>query len=68
MNLFKQRKNKQFSYKSRGFKNKNDDFNSNWKQTVKTTKHRKGGLTSLPILIIFLIAILVFWYIISRYE
>jgi type VI protein secretion system component VasF len=70
--LFKQRKNKRFNYKPRFLKDEREkvekNLESQW-QEIRASKKRKGSiLTSLPFLVLFLIAVLVLFYILSQYE
>jgi type VI protein secretion system component VasF len=70
--LFKQRKNKQFNYKPRFLKEERDDLERNlesqWK-VVKTSSTRKRNIfTTMPFLVLFLIAVLVLFYLLNQYE
>ena len=72
MNLFKQHRNKTFSYRPRHQSeqelNKNDNLESEWQDLRKSSKRKKSIFTTLPFMVLFLIAILVLLYILSRYE
>jgi Flp pilus assembly protein TadB len=71
VSLFKQRKNKNFNYKTRFHKRDEqveNSFESQW-QNVKHTNKRKEGfkLTSLPFLFVFLVMALILWYFLNKY-
>ncbi len=72
MNLFKQRKNKRFTYTPRHQKeNESDDtrnLEAQWEEVKSLNKRKQKRFITLPLLVLFLIAILVIWYILSRYE
>ena len=65
--MFKQRKNKRFSYKPRfqdsSEQKSKDDFEAKWNEARRQTQRRGSILTSLPFLIIMLIAIVILMYI-----
>ncbi|RCW92272.1 hypothetical protein DFQ08_102295 [Winogradskyella arenosi] len=69
--MFKQRKNKRFTYKSQlqdSDKSKSkDDFETLWNEANSSNKHRGSVLTSLPALIIILVLILVLIYVLDGY-
>lgn len=73
--MFNQRKNKRFSYKPR-FKDSNsdnyreeskNDLEAKWNKMRGNTKRRGSILTSLPVLIIFLVSLFVLIYILNGY-
>lgn len=71
VNLFNQRKNKRFSYKSR-FKDSKEmgskgDLEAKWNEIKGNTKRRGNKLTSLPALIIILVSLFVLMYILNGY-
>ena len=69
-NLFKQRKNKRFSYAPRHLKEKDNNtqgLESQWREARKTNKRKRNIFTSLPFLALFLISVLVLLYILGRY-
>jgi len=70
--LFKQRKNKQFKYKPRFLKDERDDLERNlesqWKAVKASSKRKRNIFTSLPFLVLFLIAVLVLLYLLNQYE
>ena len=70
--IFKQRKSKQFKYKSKyqgdNIENSTDDDQSGWNE-LKSSRKRKSSIFSSPlILVLFLIAIVVLMYVLGRYE
>ena len=69
--MFKQRKNKRFSYKPRfqdsSEQKSKDDFEAKWNEARRQTQRRGSILTSLPFLIIMLIAIVILMYILDGY-
>jgi len=69
--LFNQRRNKRFNYKSRFKDSKDnkskDDLEAKWDEMRNTTKRRANILSSLPALIIILVAIFVLIYILEGY-
>lgn len=71
MNLFKQRKNKSFSYTPKHQQNKEqtpkNDLSTKWDAVRRTSKRKKSFLSNLYVMVLFLIAILVLLYILSRY-
>ncbi|WP_353777745.1 hypothetical protein [Winogradskyella sp. 3972H.M.0a.05] len=71
MPLFKQRKPRQFQYKSRfnnDGENHKESFQSQWEAARNSSKRRGGKLTVLPILIVLLIMVLILLYILKGYE
>jgi len=70
--IFKQRKNKQFSYKPKFQKNSTieDDssFQNKWEELKKSRKRKSSILLSPMILVVFLIAIIILMYVLGRYE
>jgi type VI protein secretion system component VasF len=70
--LFKQRKNKQFKYKPRFLKDEREDLQqdleSHWKAVKASSKRKRNIFTSLPFLVLFLIAVLVLLYLLNQYE
>ena len=69
--MFKQRKNRQFSYKPR-FQDADTDsevkvFERKWKEARSTSQKRGKRFLSLPRLVIMLIAILIMMYILNGY-
>ncbi|RSK39243.1 hypothetical protein [Mangrovimonas spongiae] len=72
--IFKQRKNKQFNYKTRFNedgelkKDTASKFDFNWVEESKARQKRTSKLFSLPFLILFLIMIVVLWVLLGRYE
>ena len=69
--MFKQRKNKRFSYKPR-FQDSEDvkpksDFESEWNEAKGDGKRRGSILTSLPGLLVMLILLFVIIYILEGY-
>ncbi|QXP79607.1 MULTISPECIES: hypothetical protein [Winogradskyella] len=69
--MFKQRKNKRFTYKSQlqdSDKSKSkDDFETLWNEANGGNKQRGSALKSLPIQIIILVLIFVLIYILDGY-
>jgi type VI protein secretion system component VasF len=70
--LFKQRKNKQFNYKPRFLKEERDDLEQNlesqWKVVKASSKRKRNIFTTMPFLVLFLIAVLVLFYLLNQYE
>jgi type VI protein secretion system component VasF len=70
--LFKQRKNKQFNYKPRFLKEERDDLERNlesqWKVVKTSSKRKRNIFTTMPFLVLFLIAVLVLFYLLNQYE
>ena len=69
--MFKQRKPRQFQYKSRLNKDSEDrkeSFHEQWEAVKKGTKKGGGKLTALPILLGLLIMVLILLYILNSYE
>jgi type VI protein secretion system component VasF len=70
--LFKQRKNKQFNYKPRFLKEERDDLERNlesqWKVVKTSSKRMRNIFTTMPFLVLFLIAVLVLFYLLNQYE
>jgi len=69
--VFKQRQNKRFNYKPR-FQNSEAEtakqsFEAKWNDARPKTKRRKSVLTSLPALLIMLLAVIIFMYILNGY-
>ncbi len=68
--MFNQRKNKKFNYKPRfqdsGEQTIKEDFESKWNAAKPNSKRRKG-FSSLPTMIVFLIAVIVLMYILNGY-
>lgn len=69
--MFKQRKNKRFSYKPR-FNESEDkkskaNFEAKWNEARRETQRRGSFLTSLPALVIMLIAIIILMYVLDGY-
>ena len=69
--LFKQRKNKKFSYKPR-FQNSEsslnkEDFESKWGEIRQGSKKRGRVFSSLPVMLVMLIAVIVLMYILNGY-
>ncbi|MFB9052804.1 hypothetical protein ACFFVB_06890 [Formosa undariae] len=71
MNLFNQRKNKAFSYKSKFQKEEqkpSSEMSSKWDELKQTRKHQgKKGVRLSGWLIIFVLVI-VLWYVLNNYE
>lgn len=71
MNLFKQRKNKKFSYTprhQRAFEqNQEEDITSKWKEMKRSSNQKGSSFSRLPIMVLFLIAVLILLYILGRY-
>ena len=73
--MFKQKKHRNFNYKPRfQDSNKRDreenseaDFGTKWRSNNKITKKRGNVLTSLPMLIIMLAAIIILMYVLESY-
>lgn len=71
MALFEQRKNRQFNYTPRFLKERENvegSLNSQWKEVKTSTKRKRSIFTSLPILVLFLIALLIVLYLLNQYE
>lgn len=73
MNLFKQRKNKRFTYTPRHLKNKDEEekqhsLEAQWNDLKATNKRKSSFLTSPTFLVLFLIAVIVLMYVLGRYE
>ncbi|WP_452226034.1 hypothetical protein [Lacinutrix cladophorae] len=71
MNLFKQRRNKSFNYTPRHQteqeQNPKEELASKWEEIRGTSKRKSTFFSSLPLMVLFLIAVLVLLYILSRY-
>ncbi len=71
VNLFNQRRNKRFSYKSRFQDSKEieskDDLEAKWNELRGNTKRNGNILTSLPALIIILASLIFLIYILNGY-
>lgn len=69
--MFKQRNNKRFSYKPRfndsSEEKLKDSFEAKWNEARGKTKLRGSFLTSLPALILMLVAIVILMYILDGY-
>ena len=69
--MFNQRKNKRFSYKPRfqdsKEKESRDDLEAKWDEMRGNTKRRGNFFTSLPALIIILVALFVLIYVLNGY-
>ena len=74
--MFNQRKNKRFSYKPR-FKGSNsdsyqedlkNDMATKWKEIRGNSKRRGSFVTSLPFLVIILVALFILIYILNGYR
>ncbi len=69
--LFKQRKNRQFSYRPRFQDDETDQnesgFENNWREARLSSQKRGKRVLSLPVLIIMLIAIIVLMYVLNGY-
>jgi len=70
--IFKQRKSKQFKYKSKyqsdTIENPDIDVQSGWEE-LKNSRKRKPSIFSSPlVLVLFLIVIVVIMYVLGRYE
>jgi hypothetical protein len=69
--LFSQRKNKRFSYKPRfqdsNEKKSKDDFETKWNEAKSSAKNKGSLFTSLPALMIMLVALFVLIYILNGY-
>ena len=71
MTLFKHRKNRQFNYSPRFLKEREKvegSLNSQWKEVKTSTKRKSSIFTSLPFLVLFLIALLILLYLLNQYE
>lgn len=72
MSLFNQRKNKTFNftakYQNKKAESATGNLASKWEEIRSTSKRKESKLRSLPIMVLFLIAILVLLYVLSRYE
>lgn len=71
MTLFKQRKNRQFNYTPR-FQEEREkvegSLNSQWKEVKTSNKRKRSIFTSLPFLVLFLIALMILLYLLNQYE
>jgi hypothetical protein len=69
--VFKQRKHKQFNYKPRfqGLEEKHakHDFENKWKEVRQVSKRRGRIWTSLPALVVILIALFILMYVLDGY-
>ncbi|MCD2258744.1 hypothetical protein [Psychroserpens luteolus] len=73
--MFNQRKNRRFSYKSRlkgsdteGYREESkEDLKAKWEDMRGHTRRKGSILTSLPALILILVALFVLIYILNRY-
>ena len=69
--LFNQRRNKRFSYKPRFQDSKEieskDDLERKWDELRSNSKRRGNVFTSLPLLIIILIALFILIYVLNGY-
>lgn len=72
MNLFKQRQPKRFTYTPKHNINEEQgskqQLEAHWNDVKMSNKRKKSVFTSLPVLLFFLIAIFVLFYILKRYE
>lgn len=72
MNLFKQRQPKRFTYTPKHNINaeqgSKQQLEAHWNDVKMSNKRKKSVFTSLPVLLFFLIAIFVLFYILKRYE
>lgn len=72
VNLLNQRKNKTFKYTPKHQReqqvSEKSDLASQWEDVRRTSKRKKGFFSSLPVMVLFLIAIFILFYILSRYE
>ncbi|MBU2940718.1 hypothetical protein KO494_14310 [Lacinutrix sp. C3R15] len=70
--IFKQRKNKSFNYTPRHLREqeqaKKEDLASKWEEIRGTSKRKGSFFSSLPIMVLFLIAVLVLLYILGGYQ
>ncbi|OZV67613.1 hypothetical protein [Winogradskyella aurantia] len=69
--MFKQRKHKRFNYKPR-FQDSEDyksntDFEARWNEAKGSVKRRGSIFTSLPALIVILLALFILMYILDGY-
>lgn len=72
MNLFKQRKNKHFSYTPRHLResesNSDENIKSQWEMVRNQGKNRSKSSNKLVVLLIGLGMIIAVWYILTHYE
>ncbi|MGM5469959.1 hypothetical protein ACS386_06745 [Flavobacteriaceae bacterium LMO-SS05] len=72
MTLFKQRKNRQFNYTPRHLRDEHEQseraLESHWEAVKTSNKRKRSILTTLPFLVLFLIAVLVLLYLLNQYE
>ncbi|SHG43070.1 hypothetical protein [Winogradskyella jejuensis] len=69
--MFKQRKNKKFNYTPR-FQNSEetkskDEFESKWDEVRQGSKRRGRVFSTLPVMIVMLIAVIILMYILNGY-
>lgn len=69
--MFKQRKPKRFNYQPRHSNSEEEqqreDFKTKWNDTRDANKRKGSFLTSLPVLLILLVAIILLFYILDSY-
>ena len=73
MTLFKQRKIRTFNYTPRFQKEEAKDeversLETQWKTVRSSSKRKQNIFTSIPFLVLFLIAVLILLYLLNQYE
>ena len=68
MTLFKQRKIRSFNYTSRFQKEEERNLETQWKAVRASNKRKRNIFTSMPFLVLFLIAVLILLYLLNQYE
>ena len=72
MTLFKQRKIRTFNYTPRFHKDEANEversLETQWKMVRASSKRKRNIFTSMPFLVLFLIAVLILLYVLNQYE
>jgi hypothetical protein len=72
VSLFKQRKNKRFSYTPRHLREKDshikENLESKWRETRQTSKHQGKASLNLLVWLLVLGMIIVLWYVLDNYK
>ncbi|MEJ2114173.1 MAG: hypothetical protein P8X62_10960 [Flavobacteriaceae bacterium] len=70
--IFKQRKNKKFSYKPKFQENntldEDNSFQTKWEELKNSRKRKSSILLSPVVLVAFLIGLIILMYVLGRYE
>ncbi|MDX1277955.1 hypothetical protein [Oceanihabitans sediminis] len=72
MNLFNQRKNRKFNFPSKQKReeelSQKESLASQWDEIRSTSKRKGSVFSSLPVMVMFLIAVLILLYVLGSYE